>query len=541
MAVGLQIACFPHGKSSTRNVDWTRPGHVHLVGIGGSGTRALARVLSQRGWRVSGSDVDSDGLEAVLPPGTFLRTGHHATGVPPKVDVVVHSDAIGPDNPELRAARSRSVATLSYFETVGQLMQGCHGLAVAGTHGKSTTTAITAWILVEAGRDPTVVCGAATLGQNDGGRDGQGPLMLAEACEYRANFLKLRPRHAIILGIEPDHFDCYANLDEAERAYGRFAASIAPDGLLLVQADCAATRRAAAGASCRVETFGLMTGVPLASRQCGAKHGQDARGTHRVEMFGSAATCDWSARPIDHVRGQYRFDLLHRGQALCQIELPLAGEHNMLNAVAAAALAWHQGVEPAQIAGAIGRFPGVRRRLEPVGAWRGVTIIDDFAHHPTELTATLTAVHQMHPDRRVCCVFQPHQVSRTTHLLDEFAASLHNGFRRRGAGRLADRLWVSEIFRAREPAPSPESVTSADLADRVRRYGHDVATVHRLDAIGLDLENHLVSGDVLLTIGAGNIWRVLDRFRSSTDKTAGRRARSAANECLKTESSRIDG
>ena len=259
MAVGLQAACLSPGKASKGEVDWTRPGRAHLVGIGGSGMRALARVLSQRGWSVSGSDVATAGLAAVLPKKTLLSTDHSAAGLPRNLDVVVHSDAIRSDNPELQWARSLGIATASYFDAVGRLMHRHHGLAVAGTHGKSTTTAMAAWILVESGRDPTVLCGAATLGHSDGGRAGRSPIVLAEACEYRANFLKLRPRFAVILGIEPDHFDCYGELSEAEHAFGRFAATVASDGLLLAHGECEATRRAVAQASCRVETFGLET------------------------------------------------------------------------------------------------------------------------------------------------------------------------------------------------------------------------------------------------------------------------------------------
>ncbi len=525
MAVGLQASCFSPGKASRAEVDWTRPGRAHLVGIGGSGMRALARVLSQRGWSVSGSDVATAGLAAVLPKKTLLSTGHSALGLPRNLDVVVHSDAIGSDNPELQWARSLGVATASYFDAVGQLMHRRRGLAVAGTHGKSTTTAMAAWILVQSGYDPTILCGAATLGRSDGGRAGRSPVVLAEACEYRANFLKLRPRSAVILGIEPDHFDCYADLAEAEHAFGQFAAAIPHDGLLLARADCEATRRAIAGATCRVETFGVIGQTPRASRP-GFGTGR-ASGTHTSYPTDAPlptaycplpTACDWSARPIDRRRGRYRFELLRRGRVLCRLALRMAGRHNMLNALAAAALAAHQGVEPRQIADALGRFPGVRRRLEPVGTWRGVRVVDDFAHHPTELTAALTTVHQMHPDRRVCCVFQPHQVSRTTRLLDELAESLHNGLRGRRGPRRGDRLWIAEIFRAREPGPAPGEVTSADLADRVRDRGHEVAGVHAIDDIRRDLRHHLQSGDVLLTIGAGDIRRILGGLFPAEDR-----------------------
>ena len=300
---------------------------------------------------------------------------------------------------------------------------------MAGTHGKSTTTAMAAHVLTDAGLDPTVLCGATPLGQSSGGRAGSGELLLVEACEYRANFLHLRPRHAAILGIEPDHFDCFDSLGDLERAFARFARSVPPDGLVLARHDCAVTRRVTAELPCRVETFAI---------------GFEA---------------DWSARNLTARRGRYGFEIRRCGRQLCNVSLQVPGRHNVLNALAAAALAWQNGLRPEQIAGALGRFRGLHRRLELLGTYRGVLLLDDYAHHPTEVAATLQTVRRMVPGRRVWCVFQPHQVSRTERLLDELAESLQN----------ADRVLVAEIFRAREGAPRPGEVTAADLARRVSR------------------------------------------------------------------------
>jgi len=478
MAVRLRAAEPACARAVAAKIDWSRPGCAHLVGIGGSGMRSLARVLSQRGWRISGSDVAVDGLEHVLPPETRLTFGHAADALPVDADVLVHSDAIGADNPELLAAAARRVAAMSYFDAVGQLMDGCHGLAVAGTHGKSTTTAMAAWILTQSGLDPTVFCGAATLGWPDGGRAGGGRIVLAEACEYRANFLKLHPHHGVLLGIEPDHFDCFPQPADAQRAFGQFVAALPPEGLLLARADCDATRRVIARAPCRVETFAL-------------------RGP-----------ADWTAGRIFRCRGCYRGELVHDGRVLCPLQTSMPGRHNLLNALAAAALAFHQGVEPRRIGKSLAQFLGVCRRLEEKCIWRGAMVIDDFAHHPTELAASLRTVRQEYPGRRICCVFQPHQVSRTTYYLDELARSLHNGLRRH-PGCPRHRLWIADIFRAREGPPAPGEVTSAELADRVRRLGCDVAREHRMDKIAEQLSDCLRVGDVLLLMGAGDIQEVL--------------------------------
>jgi len=341
---------------------------------------------------------------------------------------------------------------------------------VAGTHGKSTTTAIAAELLVEAGLDPLVVYGAAPLGRHSGGRAGSGELMLVEACEYRANFLHLAAHSAVILGIEPDHFDCYDSLRQLEHAFARFAASVPAEGLVLARAGCRATERVTAGLRCRVETFGFQP------------------------------EADWSARHLAGRRGRYCFGIFRHGHHLVDVRLRVPGRHNVLNALAASALAWQNGVQPDQIARTLGRFRGLRRRLEVVGSWRGVVVLDDYAHHPTEVVAALRTVRETYPGRRVWCVFQPHQASRTERLLDELAASLQN----------ADRVAVSEIFRAREPGPVCGSVTASHLADEARDLGGQVADVHADGQIVELLKSDLRPGDVLITIGAGDIRKISD-------------------------------
>ena len=449
----------------------SRPGRAHLVGAAGSGMRALARVLHGWGWKLTGSDTSVKAVEAAALPTVSLSCSHKAENVPADADIVIHSDAIAANNVELRRAAELDIPTATYFQVAARLMQNTQGVAIAGTHGKSTTTAMAARIMVDAGLDPTVLCGAAELGRPDGGRAGRDGLFVVEACEYRRNFLYLKPRIAAILNVEPDHFDCYNSTDELHRAFGRFAASVDADGLLLVHNDCQASRRAAAGAACRVETFGF------------------------VES-------DWTVRVLDCHRGRYRFLILRNNSPFCDVALKTPGRHNVLNALAAAALASHQGVEADKIASSLSAFPGLSRRLEHLGTWQGVTVLDDFAHHPTEVSATLEAVGQMYPNRRLCCVFQPHQASRTARLLDELARSLEN----------VDCLAVADIFRAREGPAKPGQVTAADLADRVSRRGVKVLGSHSIGDIHEELVNTMRPGDVLLTIGAGDIRRIADGY-----------------------------
>ncbi len=438
---------------------------AHLVGIAGNGMRALADVLVGWGWTVSGSDLDTSLAKHLIAAGASLFQGHAAEHLPPDAELVVYSDAVPPDNPELRLAVERGVEVLSYFQMLGRLGVGRNLSAIAGTHGKSTATAMTAHLLIQAGLDPTVVCGATPLGAASGGWAGSSNMMLVEACEYRANFLRLRPQKAVILGIEPDHFDCYGSLDELEAAFGRFAASVPADGLLLARHDCPSTRRTAAQAGCKVETFGL------------------------------SPDADWSARELAEQQGRFHFELWRGGSRFCEVRLQAPGRHNVVNALAAAALACENGLSASRIAAGLGDFTGLHRRMELLGERRGVAVLDDYAHHPTEVRAALSAARMMFPGRRLWCVFQPHQASRTERLLDELAESMQN----------ADKVLVADIFRAREGHALSGGVTSGDLARKAAAAGVEVLPGHTNREITVTLETQLSPGDVLITLGAGEM------------------------------------
>ncbi len=439
--------------------------------------RSLAEVLLGWGWRISGSDLSPKSAQFPSQAGPQVYQGHAAAQLAPETDLLIHSDAVPADNPELLRAVEMDIPVQSYFQTLGKLMLDRQGIAVAGTHGKLTTTAMLASLLIEAGRDPTVIFGAAPLGKQGGGRAGRGPLLVVEACEYRANFLHLAPRQAVILGIEPDHFDYYHSPGQLHEAFARFARRIPHRGLLLTRYDCRVTRKTTAQAGCRKQTFGFQ------------------------------AAADWAALDLDSQRGRYAFNLVHGGRKLARVRLRVHGKHNVANALAAAALAWENGVGPEAIVNGLEWFTGLRRRLQWLGCWQGVTLLDDYAHHPTEVSATLRAVREMYPGRRVWCVFQPHQASRTAHLLDELAASLEN----------ADRVFVAEIFRAREPGHRPGEVKATDLAQRILLRESEVPRVHDTDLIFRLLETRLAPGDVLITMGAGDIGKLsnafVDRFR----------------------------
>ncbi len=492
------------------------PPAAHLIGIAGSGMQSLAAVLLARGWRVGGSDRNPRTAANLRALGAELLAGHDAAHVPPDARLVVYSEAIPPDNVERRRAAELGIEACSYPEMLGHLSRASCSLslweragvraapgamptslsghetnwavstsscprkavgmapglpdllAVAGTHGKSTVTAMTAAALIRAGLDPTVVCGATPIGCRTGGRSGEGPIFVAEACEYRANFLHLRPHIATVLNVEPDHFDYFRSPRHLLDTFRRFVHAVPDDGLVLVNHDCRAARELAIGLRCRTITFGMRRGA------------------------------DWTARNVQSRRGRYRFWLVEQGRPKAEVELQVPGRHQVSNALAAAALASAAGADADAIAAALSGFRGLKRRLEIRRTAAGITLIDDYAHHPTEVRATLAAVRSMYPGRRLWCVFQPHQASRTAALFDEFTESL----------LAADRIAIAEIFRAREGAPQAGEVTAADLARAVAVAGGAVLNEHGMKSIAARVESELSAGDVLITMGAGDIGKI---------------------------------
>ncbi|MGH7134260.1 MAG: UDP-N-acetylmuramate--L-alanine ligase [Pirellulales bacterium] len=444
------------------------PRSAHLIGIAGSGMRALADVLAAQGWQLSGSDLKPENPAWAAERGITVYVGHAAEQITSDAGLIVYSDAVGPENEERRRAKEIGLRQLGYPQMLGQLVRGRLGLAVAGTHGKSTTTAMAAEILVAAGLDPAVIAGAAPLGKTSGGRAGRGPPILVEACEYRRNFLHLFPRYAVVTGIEHDHFDYFASADDVEAAFAEFISRLPANGALVFNAEC-----------------------PRACREAG-------RARSRVVSFGIDCAADWRAINLVQHSGLFHFDICSPGGNICNIQLRVPGRHNVLNALAAAGLAAQLGVRQQFIQRGLERFAGLERRLERVGPWVGAVWYDDYAHHPTEIRAALAALRQMFPNRRIWCIFQPHQRSRTRALLDEFADSLQN----------ADRIGIAEVFAAREYGGAACLELAAELAERTRERGSLVLRQHALGRLIDEVGQQIALDDVLLTLGAGDIRKV---------------------------------
>jgi UDP-N-acetylmuramate--alanine ligase len=449
-------------------------GRVHMVGLGGSGMRVLAEVLHGQGWEVQGSDASTEACAEILARGISARLGHSATNVDPTAKLVIHSAAVGHDNPELQQAARLGIPIVSYAEMLGRLMVGPLRLAVAGTHGKSTITAMTEVILRAAGHEPTVVYGASPMEPPCPAKKNQHSIqpVLVEACEYQRNFLHLRPNREVISCIEPDHFDCYPTQTLLFEAFIEFVKLLPSDGLLITAADSAA-QQVAREARCRRETFGL------------------------------TAESDWRATNIEPNNGRYRFDLSNRRRNLGSVQLRVVGRHNVLNSLAAAALAASAGAPEDSIVDGLSRFAGLRRRMEYLGRVANFELWDDYAHHPTEIAAAVATLREIYPHARLGVVFEPHQMSRTGVLLEEFASAFSP----------VDLVAVTDIFRAREEEMKT-GVTAADLSRRIRQHGTQVLEAHDLDQIGERLLAACPPVDVIVTMGAGLVHTVARRLQS---------------------------
>ena len=433
---------------------------------------ALAEVLIDAGWSLSGSDLSlpGDRTRKLIERGLTFFSGHSESHVLPSARYLIYSPAIVQDNVERATAALRQIPQFSYSQMVGRLMRDVIGVCISGTHGKSTTTAMTACILDDASRLSAVVIGAELCSTGRSGWSGAGDLFVAESCEYQHSFLDFAPKYSAILGIEPDHFDCYPDLASIQTAFREFASRTAADGVLLVNADCPA--------SCAVSVM--------------------ARTSAKRVTFGDHPTADWQSADWQPSPTGSRFRLVHRGCDIIGIELPLFGRHNARNALAAAAFCMEIGISAETVRNSLATFRGIRRRLEFVGQWRGATLVDDYAHHPTAVRITLETLRNLVGTRTIRCIFQPHQVLRTTTLMADFAASF-------GA---ADQVLIAPVFAARESVNDEPRAVSQQLADRIESLGISARFCASLDQIVNTLEDAARPGDVIVTMGAGDIDRI---------------------------------
>lgn len=450
--------------------------HIHFVGIGGAGLSALAHIMLARGWRVSGSDREmGPRLEALRAAGAQVFVGHSAAFLG-DADLVVVSSAVPDDNPEVVAARERGIPVYKRNRWLPEITRGYDLVAVAGTHGKTTTSAMIALVLADAGLDPTVVIGGEVPQLGGNARAGGGRLFVLEADEYDYAFIGLEPYIAVVTNVEHDHPDMFPDEAAVRQAFEQFVARVRPDGLLVVCGDDPGARALA----------------------------ETARTPAPRITYGFGEENTWRAanlRPNDV--GGMDFVALHEGKPMGAFRLRVPGEHNVLNATAAIAVAAHLGVAMTDIQATLGRFTGAARRFEPVGSVGRIQIFDDYAHHPSEVRATLRAARQRFGQRPVWVVFQPHTFSRLAALIDQFAEAFVE----------ADRLFVSDVYAAREQ--NTFGVSAQDLVARISRPPATYLPTQEeiLDALLRELPDDAV----VLIMGAGDITTLGPRLRRALE------------------------
>ncbi|MEM7679235.1 MAG: UDP-N-acetylmuramate--L-alanine ligase [Myxococcota bacterium] len=444
---------------------------IHLVGIGGIGMSGIAEVLNNLGYDVQGSDLrDSDVTRRLVSLGVTVHKGHDEAQVS-AADVVVISSAVSDQNPEVQAARQRKIPVIRRAEMLAELMRLKYGIAVGGTHGKTTTTSMVAVILTHAGLDPTVVVGGKVNKLGSTAKLGQGPYLVAEADESDGSFLHLSPTVAVVTNIDPEHLDHYqGGLAEIRDVFVTFVNRIPFYGLAVLCIDHPEVQAILPKVEKRFVTYGLSAQADLMARHL---------------RFG----------PSTH------FEVVRRGDSLGDFQLNMLGEHNVSNALAAIAVADELGVSPDVAREALADFDGVDRRFSVRGEVGGIMVVDDYGHHPAEIRTTLSGVRKAYPDRRVLAVFQPHRYSRTKHLATEFASAFND----------ADLVVLTPLYAAGE-API-EGVSSATLADTIRRHGHrDVRLAEDFEDAVSKVRTLSREGDVVLAFGAGDIGRFGQRL-----------------------------
>ena len=440
---------------------------IHLIGIGGVSMRALAKMLKNMGANVRGSDRDSSIYTLQLDEqGIPVAIGHRPDNVR-DAGLIIRTAAIHDDNPEIAAARAAGIPVISRAEAWGFIMAHYSKVVcISGTHGKTSTTAMIATFTQSAQLDPTVMVGGDLPSIGGTLRIGEGDLFVAEACEYQNSFLSFRPTVSVILNIDRDHLDFFKDTDDIIASFRSFAQLTPENGVVIINGDDNNCRRAVEGLDRKVLTFGF------------------------------SESCNVRAINTELQDGLFCCDVVHDGNLYCRMKLRVPGQHNLLNALASAAVAIHLGVPSDNFAKGIGAYNGVGRRFEFKKNWRGAKVYDDYSHHPTEITAALEAALDLKPNR-VICVFQPHTYSRTVSLLDDFA----------GALAYADNIILCPIFAARET--NTYGVSSQDLADRIPGavVANDLRHAAQL------LEELVQPGDLIFTMGAGDVNRIVQYLK----------------------------
>lgn len=454
-------------------LDISKYKNIHCIGIGGIGLSAVAEILHSQGYNISGSDMKTSDVTARLQEqGIRVFLGHSADNIK-GTDLVVYSAAVSPENPEIVAAREAGIPAVTRAEALGALMSDyATSIAVSGTHGKTTTTSMVSLILEKAGTDPTILIGGNLPEFHGNAKIGHSEYFVTEACEYMDSFLSLRPKIEIILNIDSDHLDYFKDIEHIVRSFDRFAQLIPADGLIVAY-----------------EANPFVANIIQNIDE------------DRIVTFGFTKNSTYSARNINfNNNGFPGFDVIKAGEKLAHVQLRVPGEHNIANALASFATCHTLGVDPEIITNVLAEFSGSQRRFDVIGTTaNGVKIIDDYAHHPTEIQATLSAAKNM-PHGRLWCLFQPHTYTRTLALFDEFVNAFSD----------TDVLIMSEIYAAREK--NIYKISSRELINEIKKKNpaREAYYFNSLEEIAAFVGNNAQPGDMVITMGAGDIFKVAE-------------------------------
>lgn len=449
-------------------INFNSPVHVHFIGIGGISMSGLAEILLSRGFTVSGSDMKSSELtDRLSSQGILITIGQSADNITDDIDLVVYTAAIRNDNPEFAAAVAKNIPMLTRAELLGEIMTNYHtAIGVSGTHGKTTTTSMISEIMIAADLDPTITVGGMLSSIGGNLRIGHSDNFITEACEYTNSFLSFFPTVGVILNIQEDHLDFFKDINDIRDSFRRYAALLPENGMLVINGDIDDYRYICSDLRCPCVTVG------------------------------STDACDYTADDISYdENGCYSYTIVHNGSREDSVKLGIPGIHNVYNSLASIAVADFLGIERSVTVNSLCRFEGTDRRFQKKGEFNGITIIDDYAHHPTEISATLDSAAKCRHER-IVCIFQPHTYTRTKAFLKDFAKALSR----------ADLVILADIYAAREK--NTIGISSKDLQAEIAKLGCECIYEPDFKSI----ENYIIDncrpGDLVITMGAGNIVEV---------------------------------
>ncbi|MCR1899007.1 UDP-N-acetylmuramate--L-alanine ligase [Irregularibacter muris] len=462
---------------TTPDLDLSKHHHIHFIGIGGISMSGLAKILLHNQYIVSGSDIQSSPLTKKLESkGAAIYIGHKASNID-NADLVIYTAAVKSDNEELKRARELNIVTMERAEFLGQIMRHYKkSIGIAGTHGKTTTTSMMSIILEEASYDPTILVGGELDAIGGNVKVGNSAYFVTEACEYVESFLHFNPYIGVILNVEEDHLDYFTDLDHIKQSFHKYAQLIPEDGYLIANGDSENVSSILKDLNCNVVTFG------------------------------TSEDCDWQAKNISfNDMGMGCFDVVYEGENLGHFQLSVPGLHNVVNALSAIVCAYYLDIPLSVIQKGLTLYKGTHRRFELKGKIHDISVIDDYAHHPTEVTATLAAAKR-YPHKKTWCIFQPHTYTRTLTLLKDFSTAF----------QLADEVIIADIYAAREKDLG--LIHSRDLADAILDNGTPALYLGDFPAILNHLLENVQPGDLVITMGAGNIDQVGNMFLTELAK-----------------------